>query len=710
MTQKPNSDSTLTENADDSSKRQLQQLNQAVGKLSKSIKYWETWEEEYEVLREALQDLDNDASDSAVDEAGIQSVGELLDEKEINLLLRDEKCRQRAAHQIIGLLSRRIEYVQSNIISLRSQLQAAEGQSTASQAPSQDQQDDEVEYPLMEIQEELDEDDNVISSLITPANAAAPQVVEALRKAGLNRLPTSQADQTPQQTSESRLSDGKVCNASRETSPILKQTSHSPPRTPRDQQLSPSTSESDSKGDDRKAGRRRKSVTFADGTKQAPPTPTEPRSAKDVQVAKATSIARRIKAEVRGSIDALKKVHNAGFISDEVFDRFRQDYVERLQSLPLTLSRRSPITRQEPSHGQDSPKENPPVVEDFKPVMPTNESPEDAALRREMIRYNMNEVGAVVAEMTLDDNGQSDRSNSGESNDEGEDRDSSDEDEDRWGMSARHVLSNDYIKEMRALEQKLNAQQVQNTEPSADIATILQAEQDLEVTQDGNRVKKSPSTTSTDQGNKAVRFANTLDIQERPPSPGPVDQSQHKEMRATAPLHTDIVERSPPANDLRNGVIPTPKKKASRFKSFLPPEPLPATTIQYPPPLQTQASNGNQVKTPSLPAFTPPATPKVMPTGPPGRTHAPNVIERPYSDPSTMDSVSEPDEFDVPILQQELMTDYHRTRTQMIQRQGGFLASEREEEEAEAEGPLVDENGKKISRFKAARLKALGVG
>ncbi|KAL8808326.1 MAG: hypothetical protein Q9182_000146 [Xanthomendoza sp. 2 TL-2023] len=674
-------------------------------KFSKAIKYWETSEEEYESLREVLQSLGDDASTSAIKEVAGQSTGEVLNEKEINILLRDERSGPRTTQQIVGLLSRRIEYVRSNITSLRSQLQAAGGSSTASQPFDQARHDDEADYPLMEIQEQLDEDDNVISSSITPASVAAPQVVEALRKAGINGPPVLQQDNDPPHQVESGSSDEKTVKDSKTTSPILKQTSRSPPRHRRDQQPSPSTSESDSKGDDCKAARRRKSVTFADGTKQAPPTPTEPRSAKDVQAAKRASIARRIKAEVRGSIDALKKVHNAGFISDEVFDRFRQEYVERLQSLPSTIAKHPNVAPQTPSDQKDRLNGQAPTVTEYSPTIPTDESPEDAALRREMIRYNQNEVGAVVAEMHLDDDEQSDRWDSVDSNDESQHRTSSDEDEDRWGMNTNSRLSRDYIEEMQALEQKLNAKSTQNIGSGADIATILQAEKDLEVGQDGNPVKKT--VASIDQSRKAVRFAHAPRVQERPLSPKSESPSQPREKQVSAPVHTDIVERGIPTSYSPITIPSASKKNASRFKNSLAPDPRAAANTQHPSPLQMQTSNGNQIKTPSLPGFTPPATPKITPMGPPGRIQAPNVIERPHSDMSNQDSVSEPSEFDPSLLQQELMMDYHRSRNRMIQRQGGFLADEEEQEREATEGPLVDENGKKISRFKAARLKAV---
>ncbi|KAI4226027.1 MAG: hypothetical protein L6R36_003473 [Xanthoria steineri] len=681
----------------------LQQANQAVEKFGRSIKYWENWEAGYKRLREALQSLGDDASRTAIEEIANQSVGHLLNEKEIGILLSDDRNGPRTTEQVIGLLSRRIEYVQSNVTSLQNQLQAAEG---TSETCNHSRHDDTVDFPLMEIQEELDEDDNVVSSSVNPAGAVTPQVVEALKKAVMKSPSDSRQAELGQQQEKSASNDNRSDDNSKISSPILKQASSGSPQRRRDLQQSPSTSESDSKGDDRIAGRRRKSVTFADGTKSASPTSTEPKSARDVQAAKAANTARRIKAEVRGSIDALKKVHTAGFINDEVFDRFRQEYVERLQTMPSKLAKQPSPSPQTPTEQEFRSDKKVSSVDEFDPVIPTNESPEDAALRREMIRYNMSEVGAVVAEMNLDDaDDQSDPSDSVDSYNDEEHRPGSDEDEDRWGMSTGRLLSSDYIKQMQALEQKLNTKSSIGNGSSTDIKTILQAEKALEIGPDGNPKKASPRTGSTDQGKKAVRFAKALDIQERPPSPKTGERKEPRAVAAT-PVHTDIVERR--TVNAPHSTNMSTSKKVSRFKKSVSAGGQADGAEQHPPALQMQVSNGNQVKTPSLPAFTPPATPKGTPTGPPGHTHTTNVIERPYCGGSKRDNVSEPDEFDAAILQQEVAMYYHGRRNRMIQRQGGFLASEAEAEEEETKGPLVDENGKKISQFKAARLQAWG--
>lgn len=684
--------------------RQRQRLEENVEKLRKSIKVWQTWEAEYEGLKEELQGLGGDASSSALEDAGKQFDGELLNPKEVNLLLRDDKKQPRTNQQVIGLLSRRMEYVQSNIKSLRGSLTAAEDRLTASQALSAAQQKDEEGYPLMEIQEKLDEDDNVVSSSITPASEAAPQIVEALRKAGVPGLQARKKDGVIEVTSEPKASDGEILKEVEKVPSALKQASHSRPRPSTNQQTSPSTSESDTRGSDGKAERRRKSVTFADGTKSAPPTPTQPQPARDVQAAKVASTARRIKAEVRGSIDALKKVHAAGHIDEEIFDRFRKEYVERLHNLPPTTSKQPSVQPAASNSQQHNSAEKISTTGKFDPLIPSNESPEDAVLRQEMIRYNMDEVGTVVAEMDLFAENQSHSTSPEYSTEDGEYRGSSDEDENDWGLGTGRAFTSSYIKEMQALEQKLENVSEQTAHPKASVEGLLQAEDELLMGPDGNPVRQISGYASTAKEKKAVRFAQDLNLQEVPPSPERDAGITPKVKKASIPVQADVIERAITANSTPSTTAPKPTKKVSRSKIARAAQAPPVVAPKKSPYLQITASNRNHITTPSRPAFTPPATPKMTASGPPGQTHAPNVIERPYSEDVSTNDVSEPDEFDASLMRQELVMDYHRTRNRMIHRQGGFLANEEEEEE---DGPLVDENGKKISRFKAARLKGM---
>ncbi|KAL8963922.1 MAG: hypothetical protein Q9183_004844 [Haloplaca sp. 2 TL-2023] len=684
---------------------QHQRLQANVEKLKESINYWQTWEADYEGLKEELQKLSEDVSASTLRKTSEGCTGELLNQKEVNLLLSHDKSGPRTSQQVIGLLSRRIDYVQSNVTTLQNSLQVAEDKFAASEALDPTQHSNEDGSPFMEIQEQLDEAGNVISSTLTPASEAAPRVVEALRKAGINGIPTPASGRQHHLTSGADSSSTEIAKEASLDQPRMEHLDHDIPRSPRDSLASPSTSESDGKGDGGKGVRRRKSVTFADGTKQAPP--IEHRPARDVQAVKARNTARRIKAEVRGSIDALKKLHHAGYIDEQTFDRFRTEYIERLHPVDSSNSKRTTTKRQAPTSKQQTPTVQNPGKGSFKPTIPNSEPAEDVKLRQEMIKYNMDEVGAVVAEMNLDDDesdqssaGESTEVSAGESTEESEYRNSSDDDEDQWGMSRKRAIGEDYVKEMQALERKMNSGSVQNVGPHASVQHLLQAEKELEVGQDGNPVRARAEPASVQPGKKAVRFAESLDIQEHPPSPIGGAQHQPTKARSSMPVSATVTERKTSATNADSiaAPIPAPRRKVSQFKSS-----KLAAAADNTPHLTFKESNGGQVKTASLSALTPPARPKMNPTGPLGRTHA-SVIERPYVEQVKKDSVPAPDGFDESLLQQELKVDYHRSRNRMIQKQGGFLGPEEKENE---EGPLTDENGKKISKFKAARLRAM---
>ena len=274
---------------------------------------------------------------------------------------------------------------------------------------------------------------------------------------------------------------------------------------------------------------------------------------------------------------------------------------------------------------------SPNVVEkQFSPVIPIHESPEDADLRSQMIKYNMEEVGAVVAELELDDDEEASAASYSDDGSEDMHDDSSIEDEDKFGRTKRRVLDEEYLAEMRELEERLNAKAVRNVGPDG----ILPA--DVDRMEMGQPIEK-PAANGTASGPKStaakgVRFAPSLSVQPAPQSPYPP---------------------SPPA---------PPSKTVPR-----------------------------------------PGQPSSKPLQPPHKIHAATIIERPPTNTSNT-TPAEPDEFDSALLQQEVATEYHKIRNRMIQRQGGFAA--REDVDEEGREPLREDEGggKKMSRFKAARL------
>ena len=178
-----------------------------------------------------------------------------------------------------------------------------------------------------------------------------------------------------------------------------------------------------------------------------------------------------------------------------------------------------------------------------QPVIPANESPEDAALRRQMIEYNMSEVNNIVAEINLDDEA-SDASYSDADSEDIPDDSSLDEDEDKFGRAKRRVLSDDYLAEMRALEQRLNAKAIRNVGPNVptEASILVNGHETEEQAPNGSPEKdtdKEPKSPAT----KAVRFASELDIQSSPP-PSASPPVQPPTTSPNRPIHANqIIER-----------------------------------------------------------------------------------------------------------------------------------------------------------------------
>ncbi|KKK27027.1 hypothetical protein ARAM_001143 [Aspergillus rambellii] len=198
------------------------------------------------------------------------------------------------------------------------------------------------------------------------------------------------------------------------------------------------------------------------------------------------------------------------------------------------------------------------------PIVDVIEPPEDARLRREMLRYGLDEVGAVVAELELDDDA-SEISIDEEYDSYAEDDD--EEEEDEFGRSVRPVLDDDYHRQMRELEAKLNARGMWNV--GKDIGTLPEdvkeeLEQPLKI-----KIEKEPGSNegpvAERKPKKKVAFADDLDI-------APAPRPPVKENKTIAPRQSDIpvlsdsiVERTEPAE--KSVATNGPSKKVSRFKT-----------------------------------------------------------------------------------------------------------------------------------------------
>ncbi|KAL2040222.1 hypothetical protein N7G274_007125 [Stereocaulon virgatum] len=542
------------------------QLEQNVAKLQASLRHWQQWELEYEGMKEELVDLETNSSQPDLGRLGEDSDSDflgnsdsvLLTPKERSLLLLDDKGQSRDTRQVLGLLSRRIDYVQKNEKTISSLLQAAEEKYAASLVLVQPEVRDEEGLPLIEIHEELDEEGNVISGTTSTPGDTAPQLVEALSKAGIKVSPATPVpleihDSQPKEASRDHTSNSLYKDRIQMSKSIDLGTDMN--------KASFDTQDKDADERQQRPPAPRKSVSFADGTKTTSdhkkvgytgnPLPTSNPKIK---------LSREDKARLQD--DAIRAILGTDSLSQEEKNKAISAVIKKgaSQPLPAHIDEEWKLTKDKPivtsgsarRIGKDLERNSGSVTTDekadtateksFEPVIPVDESPEDAALRRQMIQYNMGEVGAVVAELELDEEGIS------YSDDDDEDyldeNSSIEEDEDKFGRTKQRVLSDDYLAEMKALEKRL-----QNIGPNAGIAGVALA--------DGHRMLQQPSDDSVSKvvdqkpksGNKkGVRFAKELEIQEAPKPTPNVTSQQNSEPKpppraASNPVHASVIER-----------------------------------------------------------------------------------------------------------------------------------------------------------------------
>ncbi|MCJ1281909.1 hypothetical protein MMC26_001232 [Xylographa opegraphella] len=614
--------------------RQRKQLEDSVVRLRKSLQHWRTWEAEYEGLKEEILGIGNDPPIQNLNHVGADFGGELLTEAEIKRLFESTGGQQRSAAQVLSLLSRRVDYVQDNVKSIIKQLKAAEDKLYAIEVLIHPEERSDEGLPLTEIIEELDEDGNVIASSVLTPKESSKQVVEALRNAGVKNLPI------PKQS--------EVVNPSLPGESAV-QSSNKPP----DADLESRGTETSTEGNDNWKSK------SADSIRKPVETLTS-------QGKKVVSFAQDVK------VDVLEKPTSSHLTTSEQTSPKSHDASIPKDAIPHTAEIVPDTQEADGYHGGLS-----------------TESPEDAALRRQMLQYSMNEVGAIVAEMDLEE--------SDSMTDYSEEADEelgseTDEEEDQYGRTIRRVISDDYRKQMLELERKLNAQMLENVGPNPDIPTLQDFSRGNESVEANSEQQLSSGTEpNTTKPKKGVRFAESLDISEGPPQIAN-SQTLKNTSSASTPIADLIIERTP--SDTAEASTTIPKKRQSKFKTTQ--ENKNSKPANQNNPMNNSLSNASSV------AHPPKSSQRPLPTGPLGLTLAATLVERP-SAPSPS-AAPPPDELDPALMQQSLTTEYHRMRNRMIQRSGGFLAHDDEEP---ASSPLEDPSqpvGKRVSLFKRARL------
>lgn len=563
--------------------RHRQLLEENIEKLRKSLRHWQTWEAEYEGLKEEILAADPTPNRQQLVTLAHGYEADLVKRKEVDDILGVET---RDAAQVVNILDRRIDYVEQNVRTVQKQIEAAENKLAAATIVSTPDAINEDGLPLTEIVEELDEEGNIISSHTTTPGSAKPQLLEVLKKAGVD-IP-----KTPESESTSAKKPTSKDDGAKEVSPeVVKST--------------------------------KKGVKFTEDTKS-------------------------------GS------------------ERTISQSAKRLEEI-MKEAKKSEENPAEPA------------------IIPTSESAEDAALRRDMIQYGLQEVGAVVAELNIEDG-------SDWSDEEYEDAESSTDDEDEFGRSRARTVDDDLRQRMIELEERLGVRMMENIGKRASDYDVVQ-EGLGRITVNGkpdSRAKNVPHEISNHEANatglspppttitrKSVRFSENLDVSP-PPNPPPATPAPISNLPISTPV-SDIVERTAPTESN----TPAAKKRASRFKSERAETP---TFLNGPLPVPSTNSLTQFIK------FTPAQEQRrTVPSGPEGATLASTIIERDLP----LDSAQAPDELDPNLLHQEVATEYHKMRNRMIQRQGGFM-----KEEESMTIPFTEEEGgpKKLSRFRAARL------
>ncbi|KAK1254919.1 hypothetical protein MKX08_008914 [Trichoderma sp. CBMAI-0020] len=577
-------------------------LEDSVHQLQKALQHWQTWDAEYEGLKEEVEAV------TAVDEAKeLQRIhgefdGELLSRTEIDEIFGQPRLKTK--EQIINVLERRIDYVSKNIETLQKQLGTAENKHAAATVISQPDATDEEGQPILDIVEELDDDDNVVSFRLNKPGDTFGDVEALLKKAGVSDDSSSKTEQ--KDTVSEKAEDQQK-----------------PPKTKQQILNSVAPSEPPSTKSDYTP---KKSVSFSEDTKAAEEPEQEP--------------------EISWRAKRVKEIMSSAKDQEDI----------SMQAA----------------------------------VIPKDESPEDSALRQQMLRYGMSEVGAVVAELELEEGDSDEEEDIDDEFDEDEE-----DDEDQYGRYKGSVVTDKYRQRMLQLEQKLGIKsQSSMSQPKANEAESSDNDYDegigrILVKQEADA--SSPSTVSKaavpvksnlrekqigdSESKKGVRFAPSLDIAPESEPSAPTVSDTKKDV--VEPL-SDIVERSSSSKPVQPPAQPA--KRASRFKKARdttdPASAVPKGPLDIRPKFMEEER-------------------QQVPTGPEGTTIADTLVER---EPAA--AAIPPDEVNDAMTHQEVADEYQRMRRKFIQRDGGFLKPDESPVK-----PIYDEENKEpISRFKAARL------
>ena len=413
----------------------------------------------------------------------------------------------------------------------------------------------------------------------------------------------------------------------------------------------------------------KKTVSFAEGTKEEPERPTALRPNPRLRSGlppKHQALIERLKRAVLHSGDETR-----GKPSQDdpqvVQERIEEVLEDSASSCQETASSNEVTDSKVPKSAEQKGLDESDLDLDMSSAkIPSNESPEDAALRSQMLKYNMDQVGSVVAEIDLEETNSEGSYSNGEDGDEYDtlsektstpaEEEEDDDDEDDHGRSTKKMLSDQYVHEMEALQKQLRATSMKNVGPKISNANDLDVILAAEAAMNGDAKALVGETAN----------ARIMDH--------PEDETKAVEDRT-------VTSRNPLSPQ-------SEKRKESRFKQARPTaSPIPSASSPI-----SSAQQKSEIAKPKKPHS------DILERIPPPQTTL-------YSNTSSPPAPAPPDEWDPAFIGRQLNEEYHRSRNNLIYQQGGFLQTEEEKQEDEDMYERNDGSGRKVSRFMAARPK-----
>ncbi|TGZ84924.1 hypothetical protein EX30DRAFT_376570 [Ascodesmis nigricans] len=684
--------------------QQRLRLEESISKLRKALTTWQNWSAEYEAFREELQALPEYVSRDDMLAAGLSIEGSLLDEREIKDLLGDKSGTWRSRGQVIKVVSDRIEYVEKNVNTIGKSLGSDETKLEKLLIISNPGDQTEEGLPFMEITEFLDDEDNIINATV---NGKDPQA--------LNRsIDTDTLGQF-----EKFIDNEAKSTAIANPSPSMKSISEPTAASTADSLSTPPESttpvnHTDFKDDKPVANEPETPVPGKSPQESSITTPIQ-----DSNVQSATTGPDPTTDGDTEEIESFMEHESGGFV--KVLPDPEIPELSWVQTVP-------------------------------------GESEEEAELRREMLEYSMSEVGDVVAELNLEESGDF-YGYEGYSDEDFSDAEYDSEatsEEDEYGRTInKRVMNASYRREMEELQQMIKDREAKLGGKKAAPLPPPPAHSSM-----------ASSTGESSKPKKGVRFNEELDISpapvvpvksapQSPPSPPPAVPFAIANLHDIAPEDEDAIpyltelmartgmynagpiepvfETPPPVEKPKEKGPSLFKKEkqtstAATTEAPVTPQQVPDTilstsVLERPPTISSSTLSDNVLERASTAPAIPPSAPaprKKLPrfkeaqlaaaardsSPPPVPQPQPllssSVIER---GPSTV--ARPPDDMDPDFHRKEVAESFHKLRNKMIQQQGGFSRTEDREEDSIIE---LEEDGevKKVSRFKAARLRGLG--